>query len=103
MVLAALLSTGMWLWLVRLGPLAGGGMGGPPSWLAAILFPGLAWAGALAAFRDAPLVVGLAGLISLVPVGLFFLAAPGVLRLIGVPPLLMLAAALFLLSELRAG
>jgi hypothetical protein len=102
-LVAALLSSAVWIWLVWLSPYAPGGEGGPPSWIASVLFPGLAWAGAIAAFRDAPVVLGVVGVISLVPVGTFFLLAPGVLRLIGVAPLLMIAAAILLLRGLREG
>jgi hypothetical protein len=70
--------------------------------IAALLFPGLALTGALAAFRDAPLVTLITGLIGLLPVGLYFLPAPGVLRLIGIAPLMMLLAGILLVRELRA-
>jgi hypothetical protein len=48
-------------------------------------------------------VLGVVGVISLLPVGTFFLLAPGLLRLIGVAPLLMIAAAILLLRGLREG
>ena len=43
----------------------------------------------------------LTGLIGVMPVGLYFLPAPGPLRLIGVAPLLMLAAGVWLVRDLR--
>ncbi len=85
-------------WISALGP---GGEALPPALVAALLFPGVAVAGAVATFRDAPLVTLIAGLVGLVPVGLYFLPAPGPLRLIGVAPLLMLAAAALMIRDLR--
>lgn len=99
---SAVLSTVLWFrlaWMTAVGP---GGAAVPPAVVAALLFPGLAVAGALAAFRDAPLVTVITGLIGLLPVGLYFLPAPGVLRLIGVAPLLMLTAGALLVRELRS-
>lgn len=97
---SAVLSTVLWVrlaWTTAVGP---GGAAVPPAVIAAMLFPGLAIAGALAAFRDAPFVTLITGLIGLFPVGLYFLPAPGLLRLIGVAPLLMLVAGVLLVREL---
>lgn len=99
---SAILSVVLWLrlaWTTAVGP---GGAAVPPAVVGALLFSGLATTGALAAFRDAPLVTLITGLIALFPVGLYFLPAPGVLRLIGIAPLMMLLAGVLLLRELRA-
>ena len=47
------------------------------------------------------LVTLIAGLVGLFPVGLYFLPAPGALKLIGVAPLLMVAAGVLLVRDLR--
>lgn len=91
-VAAALLSVGGWAWLAWKSLTGAPGETVPPVAVAALLFPGIALAGARGTFTDAPLVTGVCGFISLVPVGLYFLVAPGPLRLLGVPPLLLLAA-----------
>ena len=98
---SAVLSTVVWWRLVWTSALGPGGESIPPAIVAALLFPGLAWAGVVAAQRGAPLVTLLTGLIGLMPVGLYFLPAPGPLRLIGVAPLLMLAAGVWLVRDLR--
>lgn len=95
-VVAALLSAGGWGWLAWSSITGAPSETVPPVVVAALLFPGIALAGARATFGDAPLVTGVCGLISLVPVGLYFLVAPGLLRLLGVPPVLLLAAAVLL-------
>lgn len=99
---SAVLSVILWTrlaWMTAVGP---GGAAVPPAVVAALLFPGLAITGALAAYRDAPLVTFITGLIGLLPVGLYFLPAPGVLRLIGLAPLLMLVAGVLLIRDLRS-
>ncbi len=99
---SAVLSVILWVrlaWMTAVGP---GGAAVPPAVVAALLFPGLAVTGALAAYRDAPLVTFITGLIGLLPVGLYFLPAPGVLRLIGLAPLMMLLAGVLLIRDLRA-
>lgn len=99
--LSALMSVVLWgylAWTTAVGP---GGEAVPPAVVAALLFPGIAWAGALAAWRDAPLVTLITGLIGLMPVGLYFLPAPGLLKLIGVAPLLMLASGIWMIRRLR--
>jgi hypothetical protein len=98
---SALVSTAIWwgfVWTSAVGP---GGEAIPPAVVAALLFPGLAWTGAVAAQRGAPFVTLLTGIIGLMPVGLYFLPAPGVLKLIGVAPLMMLAAGVLLVRDLR--
>ena len=95
-VVAFLLSAGGWAWVAWNTLTVAPEETLPPVIVAALLFPGIALAGARATFSDAPLVTGVCGLISLVPVGLYFLLAPGLLRLLGVPPLLLLAAAVVL-------
>lgn len=95
---SATVSTLTWSWLVFFSPLTEGTEALPPAWVAAALFVGIAWAGVGGAFRDAPLVTGLVGFISLVPVGVYFLIAPWPLRLLGVAPLLMIAAAVLVLK-----
>ena len=98
---SAVLSTTMWwgfVWMNALGP---GGESIPPAIVAALLFPGVAWTGAIAAHRGAPLVTLLTGLIGLLPVGLYFLVSPGVLKLIGVAPLMMFVAGVWLVRDLR--
>lgn len=99
-VVSALLSTTLWIrlfWINAAGP---GGEAIPPALVAAILFPGVAWTGAVAALRDAPLVTLITGLIGFFPVGLYFLPAPGVLKLLGVAPLLMVGAGALMVREL---
>jgi hypothetical protein len=92
-LIAALLSVTVWGWL-GWSSLTGAPLETvPPVLIGCLLFPGLAIAGARSTWVDAPLVTGITGLIGLVPVGLYFLVAPGWLKLIGVPPLLLLAAA----------
>ena len=98
---SALLSTALWIRLAWTSALSPGGEAFPPALVAAVLFPGIAWTGAVAAFREAPLVTLITGFIGLVPVGLYFLPAPGVLKLIGVAPVLMLAAGVLLVRDLR--
>jgi hypothetical protein len=97
-VLALLLSIGGWGWLAWNSVTGAPDETVPPVVVAALLFPGIALAGARAAFTDAALVTGVCGLISLVPVGIYFLLAPGPLRLLGVPPLLLLAAAVLMVA-----
>jgi len=95
------LSTWLWLRLAFFPPAGPGGLadmgsGGPPAWVVAALFTGVAWSGAVATFRHAPLVTVIVGFISLVPVGLVFVGAPGAFRLLSVAPLMMLGAGLLL-------
>ncbi len=99
--LGAVLSACLWgtmVWTNAVGP---GGESVPPAVVAALLFPGVALAGAVAAWRDAPLVTLIAGLVGMFPVGLYFLPAPGLLKLIGIAPLLTLVAGVLLVRELR--
>jgi hypothetical protein len=100
-LVSALLSTAVWWGLVWTSALGPGGESIPPAIVAALLFPGIAWTGFLAAQRGAPLVTLLTGVIGVMPVGLYFLPAPGILRLIGVAPILMLAAGIWLIRDLR--
>ena len=100
-LVSAVLSTIVWWGLVWTSALGPGGESTPPAIVAALLFPGLAWAGVVAAQRGAALVTLLTGLIGMMPVGLYFLVAPGPLRLIGIAPLLMLAAGVWLVRDLR--
>lgn len=95
--LAALLSVGVWGWLGVASLTGAPSETVPPVLIGCLLFPGLAIAGARASWSDAAFVTGITGFISLVPVGLYFLVAPGPLRLIGLPPLLLLAAAVLML------
>jgi hypothetical protein len=67
---------------------------GPPVWLVWGIFTSLAAAGAATAVRGAPGLTALVGFVSLVPVGLFLLAAPGLLRWIGVLDVILLGAGL---------
>lgn len=99
--LGAVLSACLWGYLVWTAAVGPGGESVPPALVAALLFPGVALAGALAAWRDAPLVTLIAGLVGMFPVGLYFLPAPGALKLIGVAPLLTLVAGVLLVRELR--
>ena len=99
-VVSALVSTTLWIrlfWMNAAGP---GGEAIPPALVPAILFPGVAWTGAVAALRGAPLVTLITGLIGFFPVGLYFLPAPGLLKLIGVAPLLMVGAGVWMVREL---
>lgn len=100
-VVSALTSTVVWGYLAWTTALSQGGEALPPALVAAMLFPGIAWAGALAAWRDSPFVTLLTGVIGLMPVGLYFLPAPGALKLIGAAPLLMMVAGIWMIRRLR--
>lgn len=82
----------LWIWLVFLGG-SQFGDAGPPAWLAVGVFGGLGLAAAGAALRRDPLIVGIVGLISFVPVGLYLLLAPSSARWIGVLDLVLVLAA----------
>lgn len=99
--LGAVLSAVLWAYLAWRNAVGPGGEAVPPAVVAALLFPGVALTGAVAAWRDAPLVTLIAGVVGLVPVGLYFLPAPGLLKLIGVAPVLTLAAGVILVRDLR--
>lgn len=80
----------LWVLLAVRGPGLPGEAGGPvpdaampPVLLGVAIFSALALAAAVAALRDAPLVVTLCGAIGLVPVGLYTLLLPWPYRLIG--------------------
>lgn len=98
---SALLSVALWVRLAWINALGPGGEAVPPALVAACFFSGVAISGAVAAFRDAPLVTLVTGFIGAFPVGLYFLPAPGVLKLVGVAPLLMVAAGILQLRALR--
>lgn len=93
---------GRFVWTLSGGAASGGGpgtevttglgAGGPPLWLAAGIFGSLALAGGVAALRNAPLVVALAGGLSFIPSGLFLLTVPGIPRWIGLLDLALLGA-----------
>ncbi|MEK9507327.1 hypothetical protein WI460_03895 [Gemmatimonadota bacterium Y43] len=100
-IVSALTSTAVWGYLAWSTAIVQGGEALPPALVAALLFPGIAWAGALAAWRESPFVTLLTGLIGLVPVGLYFLPAPGALKLIGVAPLVMLVAGVWMVRRMR--
>ena len=100
--LAAGVSIALWGWLGWSTLTGAPSETVPPVLIGCLLFPGLAIAGARGTYADAPLVTGITGLIGFFPVGLYFLVAPGWLRLIAVPPLLLLLAAGLLLSTERA-
>lgn len=94
-LVSALMSTVLWGHLIWTNVAGGGGDAMPPAIVAGVLFPGIAWAGAVALWRESPFVTLLAGVIGLVPVGLYFLPAPGPMKLLGVAPLLMLLAGIW--------
>lgn len=74
---------------------------GPPFWVAWAVFTSLALAVVGAAVRRAPLVMLVAAVISLVPVGLYVLMIPGVTRWIGVLDLVVAASAAWAWREAR--
>jgi len=76
---------------------------GPPAFLALGIFASLAGAGGAAALRGAPLVTVIAALVSLVPVGLWLLLAPGPGRWIGALDLALLGAGVVLLRVPEGG
>lgn len=82
----------LWVWFVFLGG-SRFAEAGPPAWLAVAVFGGLGLAAVGAALRQTPLVLGIVGLISLFPVGLYMLMAPGFARWIGVLDLALILAA----------
>ncbi len=100
---SALLSTGLWGHLVWTTLAGGSGDAALPAAVAGVLFPGVAWAGAVAAHRESPFVTLLTGVIGFMPVGLYFLPAPGALRFLGVAPLLMIAAGVWGIRRLDDG
>ena len=71
----------LWLWVDR--PWGELGIATPSAVLVTAIFAGLALAGVGAALRDVPVVLALVGFFSLLPVGLYLLAAPGFLPVIG--------------------
>lgn len=86
---------------VPVGPLPDDAL--PPVLVGVAIFTALAVAGAVAAFRRAPLVVILCGTISLVPVGLFTLFLPWPHRFIGLLDAGMIAAGVVLLRSGEGG
>lgn len=106
-VASALGLVALWILFALEGPSVGGtapapptGAAGPSVILGVGIFSALALAAAGAALRDAPLVVLLCGVISLVPVGLYTLVLPFPFRLIGILDLTFLIAGV---ASLRAG
>ncbi len=59
------------------------GMPAAGAFVVALVFTGLALSGGVAAVRDMPIVVVLAGGLSLIPVGLYLMLFPGPTRWIG--------------------
>lgn len=76
-------AAGGWLWLWVERPWGALGIATPSAVLVTVIFAGLALAGLGAALKDVPVVLALVGFFSLTPVGLYFLAAPGFLPVIG--------------------
>ena len=83
-VLCSLALTLQWIRFVREVFVAASGTPAAGAFLVALVFSGLAVSGGVAAVRDVPVVVALAGGLSLVPVGLYLSLFPGPTRWIGI-------------------
>lgn len=95
--LAALGLLVLWVFLVRYLFQQSGSQPAPAVLMLPLLFFSLAtWAG-VAALRDDPTIMVLAGGLSLVPVGLFLLFMPGFARWIGILDLSIIAMGVILL------
>jgi len=81
--LCALALVLQWIQFVREVFAATSGMPAAGAFVVALVFSGLALSGGVAAVRNVPIVVALAGGLSLVPVGLYLLLFPGPTRWIG--------------------
>lgn len=82
-VLCALALVVQWIRFFREVFAAASGMPAAGAFLVALVFTGLALSGGVAAVRGAPVVVALAGGLSLIPVGLYLALFPGPTRWIG--------------------
>ena len=81
--LCALALTLQWVQFVREVFAAASGVPAAGAFVVALVFTGLALSGGVAAIRDVPVVVALAGGLSLMPVGLYLMLFPGPTRWIG--------------------
>ena len=81
--LCALALALQWIRFVREVFAAASGMPAAGAFVVALVFTGLALSGGVAAVRDVPVVVALAGGLSLIPVGLYLMLFPGPTRWIG--------------------
>ena len=81
--LCALTLVFQWVRFVHEVFLIAAGMPAGGAFVVALVFTGLALAGGVAAVRDVPIVVVLAGGLSLIPVGLYLMLFPGPTRWIG--------------------
>ena len=81
--LCALALVLQWIQFVREVFAAASGMPAAGAFVVALVFAGLALSGGVAAIRDVPVVVALAGGLSLVPVGFYLMLFPGPTRWIG--------------------
>lgn len=105
-VLCAAALVVLWVRLALLGPgFQGRGLMevGPQVWAVVAIFAGLALWGGWGALHGSWVVAGLCAFVSLVPVGLYFLLFPGLLRAIGVLDLALLASAVVLYRARPAG
>lgn len=93
-----LVAAGTWLWLWIDEPWGELGIAVPAAALVTAIFVGLALAGVAAAVQDVPIVLLLTGLFSLVPVGIYFLLAPGFLPIVGWSDVGLLASGIVLLA-----
>lgn len=97
-------AAGAWLWLWVGRPWGELGIATPAAALVTAIFAGMALAGLGAALKDVPVVLALVGLFSLLPVGTYFLVAPGYLPVIGWCDVGMLVSgAVLLVAHLRGG
>lgn len=93
-VAAGLGTTALWAFVAFDGPQGGLAIAvGPSFWVAWMTFTALGLVAAAGALLRAPLVTLVAGFVSLVPVGLYFLVLPGVFRWIGLLDVLLVVAA----------
>jgi hypothetical protein len=89
--LCALALVLQWVLFVREVFAAASGMPAAGAFVVALVFTGLALSGGVAAVRDVPIVVALAGGLSLVPVGIYLILFPGPTRWIGLLDVVMMA------------
>ena len=98
--LCALALVGFWIrFLLETFASATGGVPAPGAFVVTMIFAGIALAGGVAALRDAPAAVALAGLLSLIPVGLYLMLFPGTTRWIGVLDACMLVSGVILMRR----
>ena len=92
-----------WIQFVREVFAAASGTPAAGAFVVALVFTGLALSGGVAAVRDVPVVVALAGGLSLIPVGLYLMLFPGSTRWIGLLDAGMLVIGVVLARSERDG